>query len=208
MPTHWSSVDKAHHAFRRPNIIWGRRQQLFHACKLIFEHLRHQAMRHPLLTFILQALTAMVRELRRGNGQNGLILANGGVLTYQHALCLSTRPRRDGSAYPDKNPLPTHLTDVPIPKVAVQVEEGEAKIEVSLSRALTNPSCSPSAQFYRPDLHRRIQPKRNPIERIHSGSTDQQQPPLRCEYRERKDIRAALERKQRTGWANRMGRKR
>ena len=141
MPTHWSSVDKAieaHHAFRRPNIIWGRRQQLFHACKLILEHFDNRAMGYSLLTFIFQALTAMVRELRRGNGRSGLILANGGVLTSQHALCLSIRPRRDGSAYPDKNPLPIRITDTPIPKVTVQVEEGEAKIEVSLSRALTD----------------------------------------------------------------------
>ena len=90
------------------------------------------------LILILQALTAMVRELRGGHGQNGLILANGGVLTYQHAICLSTRPRRDGSAYPDKNPLPSHVTDIPIPKITVQAEEGEAIIEVSLSCALAS----------------------------------------------------------------------
>lgn len=79
--------------------------------------------------YSMHALTAMVRELRRGPGHNGLILANGGVLTYQHAICLSTRPRRDGSAYPDKNPLPSHVTDISIPKITVQAEEGEALIE-------------------------------------------------------------------------------
>ena len=77
-----------------------------------------------------QSLTAMVRELRNGNGQHGLILANGGVLTYQHVVCLSTRPRRDGSAYPDRNPLPPYLTDVPVPSISAQ-PEGEAVVEVS-----------------------------------------------------------------------------
>ncbi len=77
----------------------------------------------------------MVRMLRTGQGRNGLILANGGMLTYQHALCLSTRPRRDGSAYPERNPLPTHMTDIAVPAVTTHAE-GEAIIEVSL---LCNP---------------------------------------------------------------------
>jgi len=77
----------------------------------------------------VQALTAMVRGLRSGNGQNGLILANGGVLTYQHALCLGTQPRRNESAYPDTNPLPRYVTDLPIPRISAQAE-GEAIIEV------------------------------------------------------------------------------
>lgn len=72
----------------------------------------------------------MVRELRSGKGQHGLILANGGVLTYQHVVCLSTRPRRDGSAYPDRNPLPSHVTDVPVPSISAQAD-GEAVVEVS-----------------------------------------------------------------------------
>lgn len=82
----------------------------------------------------------MVRKLRTGHGQNGLILANGGVLTYQHALCLSTRPRQDGSAYPDQNPLPSHLTDIPVPAVTARAE-GEAVIEVSPSGALSDCLC-------------------------------------------------------------------
>ena len=94
---------------------------------------------HP-LTSMLQALTAMVRKLRTGHGQDGLILANGGVLTYQHALCLSTRPRRDGSAYPNQNPLPSHLTDIPVPAVTARAE-GEAVIEVSPSGALSDCLC-------------------------------------------------------------------
>ena len=77
----------------------------------------------------MQSLTAMVRELRKGKGQNGLILANGGVLTYQHAICLSTRPRRDLVNYPASNPLCRYVTDLPSPSVVFKAE-GEAIIEV------------------------------------------------------------------------------
>ena len=72
----------------------------------------------------------MVRQLRQcENHHNGLILANGGVLTYQHALCLTNHPRRDGSPYPMKNPLPDQLEDVRVPAIAIAAE-GEAIIEV------------------------------------------------------------------------------
>jgi hypothetical protein len=74
----------------------------------------------------------MVRQLRKGKGRNGLILANGGALTYQHVICLSRQPRRAGSPYPNRNPLPELLYHTP----AVPVDdhaEGEAIIEVSVS---------------------------------------------------------------------------
>ena len=70
----------------------------------------------------------MVRELRKGKMQNGLILANGGVATYQHVVCLSSEPRKDHSPYPEKNPLPAVVTDVPVPQVDT-VAEGEAVVE-------------------------------------------------------------------------------
>ena len=75
----------------------------------------------------------MVRELRKGMRNNGLILANGGVLTYQHAICLSKQPRRDEFEYPGSNPLPRYVADVPVPIAETQVE-GEAYIEASSSR--------------------------------------------------------------------------
>lgn len=74
----------------------------------------------------------MTRQLRAGNGKYGLVLANGGVMTYQHVVCLSSSPRRDGSPYPERPPLPEVVSDVPIPAVNVQAE-GEAVIEVSLA---------------------------------------------------------------------------
>jgi hypothetical protein len=73
----------------------------------------------------------MTRQLRAGKAKNGLVLANGGVMTYQHVICLSSSPRRDGSPYPEKPPLPDVVTDVPVPAVDVEAE-GQAVIEVSL----------------------------------------------------------------------------
>ena len=71
----------------------------------------------------------MVRQLRKGAGKNGLVLANGGVATYQAAVCLSSSPRRDGLPYPTANPLPAIITDVQVPPVDVKAE-GDAIIEV------------------------------------------------------------------------------
>ena len=86
----------------------------------------------------------MVRELRIGNSQTGLILANGGVLTYQHVLCLSKQPRQDGSNYPLSNPLPRYITDLPIPPITAHAE-GEAIIEVR--------SSPPPPLFYNRNTH-------------------------------------------------------
>jgi hypothetical protein len=72
-----------------------------------------------------------VRNLRRGKYRNGLILANGGVCTYQHVICLSSQPRKDGSLYPAKNPLPPVVTDWYVPPVDAQAE-GVAIVEVRL----------------------------------------------------------------------------
>ena len=80
--------------------------------------------------YIFQALTAMVRRMRGERFSNGLILANGGVLTYQHVMCLSTQPRRDGCGYPKANPLPEYVRDLSIPSVTAEAE-GESVIEVS-----------------------------------------------------------------------------
>lgn len=73
----------------------------------------------------------MVRQLRGRGGRNGLILANGGVVTYQHALCLSTQPPRSSTlAYPPENPLAEYVTDLRVPSVAAEAE-GEAIVEVN-----------------------------------------------------------------------------
>lgn len=70
----------------------------------------------------------MVRRLRKGSDRNGLILANGGVLSYQHALCLAASPRKQETDYPDSRRLESAPCG-PIPPIA-SVAEGRAKVEV------------------------------------------------------------------------------
>ena len=80
-----------------------------------------------------QAITEMVRHLRNGKGKTGLVLANGGVVTYQAVVCLSSSPRRDGLPYPSANPLPPMVKDVQTPMVDEKAE-GDAIVEVSLEK--------------------------------------------------------------------------
>lgn len=70
-----------------------------------------------------------MRQLREGKYQNGLVLANGGVITYQHVVCLSSKPRKDNSPYPEKNPLLERTTDWFVPAIE-HPAEGEGRIEV------------------------------------------------------------------------------
>ncbi|RLL98083.1 hypothetical protein CFD26_106230 [Aspergillus turcosus] len=77
--------------------------------------------------YSMHAITEMVRQLRQGKGRHGLILANGGILTYQHALCLSTAPREDG-LYPDNREDPWLVATERGPPVSA-IADGEAAIE-------------------------------------------------------------------------------
>lgn len=87
----------------------------------------------------------MTRQLRSQNNHNdnnkdqtprtGLILANGGWLTYQHVLILSSHPRSNSNStststttYPPSNPLPQIITDLPIPDIHPN-PEGPAIVE-------------------------------------------------------------------------------
>jgi hypothetical protein len=79
--------------------------------------------------YSMHALTEMVRHLRNGKSKNGLILANGGVVTYQHVVCLSKMPPSHNKPYPSKNPLPEFTTDVNVPTIETK-PEGRAVIEV------------------------------------------------------------------------------
>ncbi|KAG4415106.1 hypothetical protein IFR04_011743 [Cadophora malorum] len=76
--------------------------------------------------YSMHALTEMVRKLRKREAKKGLVLANGGMVTYQYVVCLSSQPRN--SPYPDRNPLPDLLKDDPVPPVDDKAE-GEAVIE-------------------------------------------------------------------------------
>ncbi|QVM07084.1 hypothetical protein D8B26_001787 [Coccidioides posadasii str. Silveira] len=80
--------------------------------------------------YSMHAITAMVHQLRQASGRphHGLVLANGGVLSYQHVVVLSSQPRKHGSPYPSEKALPDVLTDMDVPVVDSQAE-GEAVVE-------------------------------------------------------------------------------
>lgn len=123
----------------RPDIIWRRREQLQSTCMYLQvpgvfwkedDFVAHKTLlsscvgpsHHWVWTNKLQAITEMTRQLRSKKGQvsdhknagvlNGLILANGGVLTYQHVVCLSTKPRSDGKEYQNGNPCASIVQSV------------------------------------------------------------------------------------------------
>lgn len=79
--------------------------------------------------YSMHALTAMTRCLRRDEDKTtGLVLCNGGVMSYQCAIVLSSSPRKAGT-YPLENPLPPLITDVAAPRLARHAE-GAAVVEV------------------------------------------------------------------------------
>lgn len=85
-----------------------------------------------------QAIAEMVRQLRmRHHGRSparGLILANGGTLTCENAICLSTEPRESHTVYPLLDILPDTSIEQP-PQVEAEAE-GEAVIEVCFLKDL------------------------------------------------------------------------
>ncbi|KAI6828507.1 hypothetical protein KC327_g6979 [Hortaea werneckii] len=95
--------------------------------------------------YSLHAITEMTRQLRsesnpvqqkgkgKGKRKTGLVLANGGWVTYQHVVCLSNSPQQrqgggEGEVYPPEAPLPAVVDDVQVPRVEEEVE-GEATVE-------------------------------------------------------------------------------
>ncbi|EKD17437.1 acetyl-CoA acetyltransferase [Drepanopeziza brunnea f. sp. 'multigermtubi' MB_m1] len=76
--------------------------------------------------YSMHAITEMVRVLREGESKRGLVLANGGLVTYQYVVCLSSQPRT--SPYPNRNPLPEVLEHGYVPALDDRAE-GEAVIE-------------------------------------------------------------------------------
>lgn len=55
----------------------------------------HASFGGPLSTYGLHAVVAVVQALRAG-AQTGVVHANGGMLTYQHAIVLGRQPHEDG----------------------------------------------------------------------------------------------------------------
>lgn len=77
--------------------------------------------------YSMHALTEMTRQLRTGKGKKGLVLCNGGVLSYQYVVVLGREPR--GEKYPVENVLPELASDVEVPELAEEAE-GECIVEV------------------------------------------------------------------------------
>lgn len=77
--------------------------------------------------YSMHAITEMTRQLRAGKGKKGLVLCNGGVLSYQYVVVLSKEQGKEG-AYPLGNPLPDVLEDVAVPELVMDAE-GEAIVE-------------------------------------------------------------------------------
>lgn len=135
----------------------------------------------------------MTRQLRQSKGKTGLVLANGGWVTYQHILCLSRSPRIDGLPYPDANPLPKYVTDVFVPPIAEQAE-GDARIEVSPSQLSTATGMLTGS----PDIHRRIRPRQQTPPRPHRRPSAKR-PQIPRQPRRRAHAQRALELGDRTG---------
>lgn len=127
-----------------------------------------------------QAITEMTRQLRNGKGRHGLVLANGGVLSYQHAVCLSSRPR--DSPYPDSLRIAADSTDAP---PVVEDASGPAVIEVSPS--LGPLSCDIKQGLTPSDIYGGIQARRLSQSGVHHWSTGQR-PPVRGEPRRHPDL--------------------
>jgi hypothetical protein len=92
-----------------------------------------------------QVLTEMARQIRSGTFQRGLVLANGGVLSHQHAVCLSSQPRKGKDVYPKKNPLPGIAIGEAWGTPFKEVAQGAAFIEVGVSNVIDDHRLSMAA---------------------------------------------------------------
>ena len=124
----------------------------------------------------------MVRQLRDNKGRTGLVLANGGLATYQCSLILSKSPRQDGLPYPTQNPLPEYITDIQRP-VVDEKAEGDAIIEVSHSTS-HSATCGDHTIIHadlivRADVYRGIQSKRQSTAWLRRRQAEEQRAPIR-----------------------------
>jgi hypothetical protein len=75
-----------------------------------------------------QAISEMTRVIRSRKHRNGLVLANGGVLSWQHAICLSAQPQKNLAPYLKREVLDNGQVSQG-PEFSAQAR-GEARIEV------------------------------------------------------------------------------
>lgn len=111
--------------------------------------------------YSMHALTEMTRQLRAGKGKKGLILCNGGVLSYQYVVVLGREPR--GEKYPVEDALPELVSDVEVPELAKKAE-GECVIEVcNASLRLAMKSFAKVLQTYTVEFNRDGSPLRGHV---------------------------------------------
>jgi hypothetical protein len=83
--------------------------------------------------YSMHALNAMTRAIRAGKGRKGLVLCNGGVMSYQHVVVLSKVPRTSG-VYPQESSLSHDSTNLAAPDIDER-PEGGAEVEVRFFRS-------------------------------------------------------------------------
>lgn len=99
--------------------------------------------------YSMHALTEMTRQLRAGKGRKGLVLCNGGMLTYQFAVMLGTEPR-SGGGYTDRNPLEEWKYEEIGEGVAEGADaQGEVVVEVCVMFSLISPPLFASSGGWR-----------------------------------------------------------
>jgi acetyl-CoA C-acetyltransferase len=89
----------------------------------------HSSFGGPLNSYSLHALATTVERLRSGGG-SGLVHANGGYLTHQHAVLLSSRPHPDGYVG-DPEPRQVRAADPVRVLLPAQVEGQELVVETA-----------------------------------------------------------------------------
>lgn len=125
--------NEADNPARRVDVVWRSGSKLLYACMPITKPFVSSVPSMTYLTVVIKAVAEMVRQLRktsdRTTATHGLILANGGTLTTENAICLSTQPRQSSTSYPLTDTLPSRVRKSLPPAVDAKAT-GEAVIEV------------------------------------------------------------------------------
>jgi acetyl-CoA C-acetyltransferase len=78
--------------------------------------------------YMLHAIAAMTRALRRGDGATGLLYGQGGLVTKHHALLMGREPSGDGYPIGDDDARQRAIDVLPAPRVAEE-PNGAGSIE-------------------------------------------------------------------------------
>lgn len=121
----------------------------------------------------------MSRQIRTGKIGNGLVLANGGVLSYQHAICLSSRQGRLRSDYPDSRGSSDTVVGDFVPSVDM-FADGEAIVEVSWPAVFERHGDGILTFLDFADVHSRIWPQWRARDSFHRRATHSYWSSLHC----------------------------